>query len=401
MNRKPIILTFIAHYLPGHKSGGPVRTIANMVEHLSDNFDFHIVTSDRDLADIEPYRSIALNAWNTVGRARVFYVSPENRGLKAVSRIISETPHDVLYLNSFFEPTFTLRPLWLRRLGRVPGQATVLAPRGELAASALGYKRWKKLPYLALARSTGVLRNITWQASSEYEAKDIRSAAGPASRRIFVAPNLGAPDSELPIAEPTRLKPACEPLRVCFLARISPVKNLEFALEVLRKVTVPVAFHIYGPIGDAGYWSRCQALINSVGPPVSVEYRGGVEHDRVADVLADYDLFFLPTRGENFGHAILEAMLAGTPVLISDTTPWRNLETLNVGWDLPLGSPDAFARAIEAAARRTADESVRQRAQVRARARRWANSHEKLESNRRLFLDSIENHRLCSLAKHY
>ena len=35
----------------------------------------------------------------------------------------------------------------------------------------------------------------------------------------------------------------------------------------------------------------------------------------------EYDLLFLPTKGENFGHVILESMSAGTPVLISDTTP--------------------------------------------------------------------------------
>jgi glycosyltransferase involved in cell wall biosynthesis len=44
----------------------------------------------------------------------------------------------------------------------------------------------------------------------------------------------------------------------------------------------------------------------------------------------------MATWGENFGHAIAEALQHGKPVIISDRTPWRNLKTANAGWDLPL-----------------------------------------------------------------
>jgi glycosyltransferase involved in cell wall biosynthesis len=63
-------------------------------------------------------------------------------------------------------------------------------------------------------------------------------------------------------------------------------------------------------------------------------------------VLSKHHLFFLPTCGENFGHVILEALLAGCPVLISDQTPWRNLQAKGVGWDLPLDSVTPFQQAI-------------------------------------------------------
>jgi glycosyltransferase involved in cell wall biosynthesis len=57
-------------------------------------------------------------------------------------------------------------------------------------------------------------------------------------------------------------------------------------------------------------------------------------------------LFFLPTLGENYGHSIAEAMLSGVPVLIADTTPWRDLTALKLGADLPLNNPKAFADFI-------------------------------------------------------
>ena len=58
----------------------------------------------------------------------------------------------------------------------------------------------------------------------------------------------------------------------------------------------------------------------------------------------------MPTLGENYGHAIFEAMTTGVPVMISDQTPWRNLEQMKVGWDIPLQMKDKFREAITQAA---------------------------------------------------
>ena len=56
---------------------------------------------------------------------------------------------------------------------------------------------------------------------------------------------------------------------------------------------------------------------------------------------------FMPTRGENFGHIILQSLSVGCPVIISDQTPWKDLETQNVGWDLSLQQPESFANLID------------------------------------------------------
>jgi len=71
-NKKPIILTFVHYYLPGHKAGGPIRSIANMVTHIGDQFDIKIITADRDFGDAEPYSNIIVDAWNPVGQATVY-----------------------------------------------------------------------------------------------------------------------------------------------------------------------------------------------------------------------------------------------------------------------------------------------------------------------------------------
>ena len=74
------VLVCAASYLPGYKSGGPIRSIANMVAHLSSYFDFYVVTKDRDATDTESYPGVTPNRWYRVGNARVLYCSRSGQG---------------------------------------------------------------------------------------------------------------------------------------------------------------------------------------------------------------------------------------------------------------------------------------------------------------------------------
>jgi glycosyltransferase involved in cell wall biosynthesis len=136
-------------------------------------------------------------------------------------------------------------------------------------------------------------------------------------------------------------------LRVVFVSRISPMKNLLSALGMLQGVSGDVSYDIYGPVEDEEYWSKCKKVINTLPPNVRVKYMGMVEHERVREVFADHDLFLFPTLGENYGHVICEALSAACPVLISDQTPWRDLQEQGVGWDIPLEETKRFHSIIQ------------------------------------------------------
>lgn len=131
------ILVFVGYYLPGYKAGGPIRTLANMVDHLSDDYQFKIITADRDFDDISSYSGIDIDGWNTVGQAEEFYASPSGRSLSKLKKLFHSTDYDVIYLNSFFSWHFTIKPLLLRLLGLIPTKPLVLAPCGEFSSGAL------------------------------------------------------------------------------------------------------------------------------------------------------------------------------------------------------------------------------------------------------------------------
>lgn len=384
---RPVVLAFLRHYLPGYKSGGPVRTLTNMVEGLGEEFLFRIVTSDRDMLDQSPYPDVERDTWTEVGNALVWYASPEAQGLRSWRRLMKQTPHDVVYLNSLFDPLYSQLPLLAhRRLGRGAGPL-VIAPRGELSPGAFALKKWKKRPFVAMSNLVRMHRHVVWHASTDDEVTFIRGQFG-AQANCLIARNLPARVPPLAPAESARDPSA--PLRVVFLSRISPKKNLDYALRVVQQCSIPLQFDIWGTLEDEAYWAECTAIIEAMPPNIEVAYKGAAVHSEVPEVLSAYDLFLFPTRGENYGHVIAESVSSGTPVLLSDQTPWRGLEAAEVGWALPLeGNEAAYVAAIESAdaSLRTARPAWRER--VHAYAERTLEAPEIKDANRRLFLQAI------------
>lgn len=342
---RPIVLVFVSHYLPGYKCGGPIRSISNMIERLSSECEFKVVTADRDFTETVPYPGIIANSWSNVGSAKVYYISPDNISVGYLARLTNSTRHDILYLNSGFDPVFTLRLLLARHLGLLPKRRTVVASRGVFSSGALGLKRIKKRAFISLSKIVGLFRGVVWHASSEFEKSDIKRWFG-CDANVMVAPDPASCirlDCDIPI----KREKAPGSLSIVFISRISPMKNLEFVLTSLSSLKGSVRLDIYGPIEDSLYWGKCQKVIAGLPHNVRVSYCGPLSHEEVYDAFAAHDLFFFPTLGENYGHVILESLLAGCPVLLSDMTPWRGLAELGCGWDFSLEKPEAFRETLQ------------------------------------------------------
>ncbi len=391
---KPVILTFTALYLPGYLGGGPIRSISNMVERLGDEFDFYIFTSDRDKESSRPYTGIKPDYWNTVGKAKVFYASPETQTWHGIKKVLNETPFDLMYLNSFFSFKFSLIPVLLSKF-LVTKKQIVLAPRGEFSPGAFELKKWKKLPFSKVVQFSKIYKNVIWHGSTSLEVEYIRRILKIDPEKCFAAPNISeAPRHSALICLPPvdfleKIGLDGRPLRLCFLSRIAPKKNLDFALQVLGKTSVPVQFDIYGPQENRLYWDECSKIIERLPSHVQVKYCGKIEHAAVRENVGKYDIFFLPTRGENFGHVFIEAWSVGVPVLISDQTPWRDLEAKQLGWDIPLANPEQFVQVLE----NFQELGESKRLEIRQRCLQFANEkaegREALDMHRRLFASAL------------
>lgn len=196
-----------------------------------------------------------------------------------------------------------------------------MAPRGEFSPEALKINAIKKKYYLKLFMWLKLYKNLVWQASSNKERKNIKNELGKTIKKISVIPDLTrfiSSKNKIFKSKPHGY------FRLLFLSRISPMKNLDFLLQVLKDVNESIELSIYGPKEDLRYWKKCIDLINDLPKNIIVNIYGVASKQELPKIFKSHDLFILPTKGENFGHVIIESLSAGLPVLISDKTPWLN-----------------------------------------------------------------------------
>lgn len=322
-------------YLPGYQAGGALRTVVNLVNQLKLNSDFeiYIITSDRDSRMDEAYENIPTEKWFNNDGVNIYYVDSKKLTMEYWRHLLNSIEYDVLYLNSFFSFAFSIRPLVLLRLGKLLNKNVIMAPRGEMGAGALSIKPFKKRLFIRLFIASNLHRFIEFQASSEFERDDIKDVFGE-DIKITISPDL-------PVAPPreiVHLGKQIGELKLIFLSRITPVKNLYGALSALEKHTGSCQLNIYGPISDKDYWDKCQKLILTLPSTIEVLYHGEAKYSDVGKILSSNHFLFLLTQGENFGHVIFESLSNGCPLIISNKTIWRGLKEIGVGWDLETGN---------------------------------------------------------------
>lgn len=168
------------------------------------------------------------------------------------------------------------------------------------------------------------------------------------------------------------------------------MKNLDFALQALARAKTDLVFTIFGPKSDPNYWSKCESIISTLPTHIRVSYAGELLPGNVRVTLSKHDLFLFPTRGENYGHVIHEALGAGLPVLISDQTPWSDVAERKVGWAHSLTDIDAFASSIDEFASWGGQRVMETKYLAMAYAWERATSAEVIEANIRLLTRQSE-----------
>jgi glycosyltransferase involved in cell wall biosynthesis len=338
---KKKILVFTDWFEPGFKAGGPIRSCVNFAFHMKSDYDVFIFTSDRDLGDTQAYQGIETNSWT--GKAaglKLFYASPAFLTWKNIIAMIKSISPDFIYLNSMFSKYFALYPLLMKRFAKLSAKI-ILAPRGMLRASALAFKASKKKVFLGVFNALKIPSQLHFHATDTTELNDIKKLFG---EKTSVTEVSNFPGAQRPFRPLTKKEPGH--LKMIYTGRIHPIKNLSFLLGCLQSVSYKVDFTVVAAIEDEAYWNICREMISKLASHINVELMSNVPHAELENILLQHHLFVLPSKGENFSHAIYESLAAGRPVLISDQTPWRNLEGKMAGWDLSLDEPSGFTAII-------------------------------------------------------
>ncbi|HEY8734463.1 MAG TPA: glycosyltransferase, partial [Puia sp.] len=212
---------------------------------------------------------------------------------------------------------------------------------------ALQFKTMKKKLFISMLNIMGVPQKIRFHATDEQEKKDILRYF-PKAESISEIPNFASP---LP-AEIKSIEKLPGSLRAVYVSRIIPKKNLVFFLRLLSRLPedVQMQFDIYGEVEDTAYWDQAKQIIAALPGNIVVKEHGAIPHTEVNAVLEASHIFVLPSLAENYGHAIFESWSVARPCMISDKTPWHQLQKQLVGWDLSLDNEQLWLNALIEAA---------------------------------------------------
>ena len=434
-SEKKRILIFIDWFSPGYKAGGPISSNANLIDHLHEQIEFFVITRNTDYCESQPYSNVKSDEWNTLPNgAHVYYISKKKLSFTQLIKIIKSISFDTVFVNGIYSLYFSLFPLiWFKYFSKIP---LIISARGMLSEQTFSSKKLKKKIYYTLARIFHIYNGVIIHATNEQEQSQIHQNLH-FKGEIRIASNLP------PKAHYTLNSISKNPgeLRLVSIARISPEKNTLFALNMMKELVKatekPVIadqfiFDLFGTIYDQAYWNECNEVLEFLKPWIKVSWLGPIEREKVHETMQNYHFLFMPSQGENFGHSIIESLLAGRPVIISDRTPWKHLQSphleipnpklqipyfaagtnLNfslaqqkseienlkseienlkseisfpVGWDLPLEEPTQFVKVIEFCARMSQEDFNQMSQNAYNFANKIVEDPAILEANRKLF----------------
>jgi glycosyltransferase involved in cell wall biosynthesis len=321
-----IITLTIDWYLPGTNSGGPVRSIANLVSALPE-IDFYIITRNTDYCSTAPYAGIPSNTWVQQGvNVWVYYFSEDQLTKGKMKEVIQGTNAGSLYVSGIYSRAFSQWPV---SIGKSLGIKTIVAARGMLSPHALAVKPLKKYVFLSFMRWINAYEHVSFHATSDEEAKDIQTVIGKRAK-VSVLANVARQEA----ANIQEIVKEQGSVKLVSIGRIAPEKGTLHGIKALQDIQGTVELDLYGTCYNTDYWKQCEQVISQLPANIQVRYNGVCPTEEVSTKLAAAHALLLPSEGENFGHAIVESFAQGRPAIISKHTPWKSLSEAQAGWDV-------------------------------------------------------------------
>lgn len=322
-------------FYPSKKRGGPTVSITNMVQNLADKFDLSVVTIIYDKDSDRPYDNVS-EGKNRIFDSDVYYLSENNA--EAFYSAISQIQPDVIYVSSLFSHQYSIPALKYAKKNK--SVRLIIAPRGELMPLALKRKSGIKKLFLCAVKMLKT-KNTEFHVTSDEEEIYLKEHFN--NNRVWKIKNLPSKVS----AGDGNLEKSSGSLKIAMVGRIHPIKNVDYAINILAGLKGDVTLDIYGPEEDQKYTELCKETASKLPESIRVNFMGLVDHDSVGAELKKHHIFLSPTQSENYGHSIIESLLCGIPTIISTGTPWRNLEDSLAGYDIDLSDKEIFVDALQ------------------------------------------------------
>ncbi|MBE9008239.1 glycosyltransferase [Fortiea sp. LEGE XX443] len=347
----------VLHIIPSIASvrGGPSQAVLETVKALiNSGIDAEIATTNdngNDLLDVPlgkliEYQQVPVRFFSRfsppVNSIREFAFSGE----LTIWLRQNISKYELLHIHAIFSYSSTIA----MTIARLQGIPYIVRPLGQLCEWSLQQSFYKKQIYLKLIEKANLNYSQSIHFTSEQEEQE-------ASQLKLTSPSFVIPHgiyiSEIITNARQRLRqhlnlPDDEPI-ILFLSRLHHKKGLDYLIPALGKLTNYRFTFVLAGSGDANYENEIKSLLIANGIENRTHFTGFVTGDIKDLLLQGSDLFALTSYSENFGVAVLEALSAGIPVIVTPGVALANLVTQqNLGYVAELDVNDIAASIQQA-----------------------------------------------------
>jgi len=328
------VLHITPHYIPAYRYGGPIKATHELCRALArKGLEVSVFTTN---VDVDGYLDVAVNVPQDIEGVRVVYCPAALAGQYCYSKDLSRRlkdeikQFDLVHIHFIYLYPTLIAGQWCRR-HKIP---YIINPFGALDSSMIRLKGYlKKTLYIKTIEKRNIEKASAIHAASVYERDKIkllkfRTPTIVVPRGINIEEYERTPDSKDPFP---KLK---DKKIILFLGRIHFKKGFDLFALALKKITQKrkdVHLIIAGP-DEKGYASKVKKMFANLNLEQYVTFTGMLLGNEKLYALHRSDIFVLPSYGENFGIAVLEAMACKLPVVITDRVGlYHDVKEYNTG----------------------------------------------------------------------
>lgn len=305
-------------YIPSidRKSGGTTKFIESLSCELSRLADVHVATHHTDAMVDLP--GVTIHFLPSFGFS--FF-----RQAKALMRNLAP---DVVHVNCCWLPACAA----FQRVAKALGLKVALSPHGMLEPHIMSRHYWtRKLPALLLYQRKAIKSADILVSTAENETETLLRYRKPTDVKMV---RLGIDVKSMQMRDDW-----ASHKKILFISRVHEKKGLEYLFSAAAQLRPQLAGYqiIIAGEGEPSYVDSLKALAQNLGIADLAVFVGGVYGDQKWQLYREADFFVLPTKSENFGLVVPEALASGTPVITTVGAPWQDLNTYNCGAWIEIG----------------------------------------------------------------
>lgn len=311
-----MITILTPHFPPLYDYGGPNKSLAGVCAWLTqEEIDFQVLSKFPRLK--KPKENTPIINANVYFKKRI--------SLWGLIKMFRKS--DIIWINTLYNYSFSLLPIMA--LLFVSNRKVIISPRGQLLVGALNSKKRLYLKGINLLLKLSGHKLWIHFANSDEQQRSVKTfkTCTPVLFNNAISGN---------VHENVTVNKLASEFVLGYFGRISPIKNIEFIINLLPSLPETVVLEVHGSILDDAYFKNLQLLVDSLELSERVQFLESYNNLNFVEKSKNVDLVLIPSLSESFCHVFFEVIEVNKLVVASTGLPWENVNNYVLNTVIPL-----------------------------------------------------------------